>query len=113
MQGRTMESNLTKEQVLQLMVEMQQQSIASQGDEISTFVVVFYLVMWTFASIGIYATIWYIARFIKNGFKLKKEQTVTKYVYIDSYMGMAFFAFIVSALAITIGRAYAIGAIGQ
>jgi hypothetical protein len=106
-----MEHNLTKEQIVQMMIDIQANNMANQADDISMAVLIAYFAMWAFASIGAYVTVRFIYRFIKNGFKIKKELVVTKYVYVDSYMGMAFFLFIASVIVLAIGKAYAVGAI--
>jgi hypothetical protein len=106
------EHNVTNELIVQAMMEIQRLNAATnQVDEASIAVIVCYFAMWAFASVGVYVTIRFIYRFVKNGFKVKKEITLTKYVYVDSYMSMAFFAFILSVIAAAIGRAYATGAI--
>jgi hypothetical protein len=106
-----MEHNLSREQIAQMMIDIQARNMVNQTDDISTAVLIAYFAIWAFASIGVYVTIRFIYRFIKNGFKVKKEVTVTKYVYVDSYMGMAFFLLIVSTIVLVIGKAYAMGAI--
>jgi hypothetical protein len=100
-----MERNVTLEAIEQYIAFNQQ----AQEPAVSILPVVFYAVMIFFAGIGIIASVKFIYRFVKNGFKFKKPPVTTRYVFVDSAYGFAFIAAVISFIALFVVRAMAAG----
>jgi hypothetical protein len=104
-----MESNATLEAMEQYIAFYQQ---SQQVREASTFLVTFFIAMALFAGIGIVASVRFVYRFVRNGFKLKKPPVGVRYVFVDSAYGMTFLAFLLSFIALFAVRAIAAGRAG-
>jgi hypothetical protein len=99
-----MERNATLEAMEQYIALYQQ---SQQAQEPSMLWLAFVLAMIIFAGIGIVATVKFVYRFIKNGFNLKKPPVTTRYVFVDSAVGITFIAALLSFIALFITRAVA------
>jgi hypothetical protein len=62
-----------------------------------------------FSGVGIIASVKFVYRFVKNGFKLKQPLVSTRYVFVDSAYGVAFLAALLSFVALFTIRAMAAG----
>ncbi|MDR0665554.1 MAG: hypothetical protein LBF86_08575 [Helicobacteraceae bacterium] len=82
---------------------------AGQVQETSTLLVIFFIVMALFSGIGIVASVRFVYRFVKNGFKIRKPLVTTRYVFVDSAYGVMFLTFLLSFIALFVVRAIASG----
>ncbi|MDR3162349.1 MAG: hypothetical protein LBT81_00605 [Helicobacteraceae bacterium] len=101
-----MERNTTLEAIEQYIISYQQ---LQQAQEPSAFLTVFFIAMAVFAGVGIVASVRFVYKFVKNGFKIRQPITVTRYVFVDSVYGVMFIAFVLSFIALFIVRAIAAG----
>jgi hypothetical protein len=100
-----MEQNATLEAMKQYIAYYQQ----IEQVEPSMIGAVFFVAVVIFSGIGIIASVRFVYRFVKNGFKLKAKPVTTRYVFVDSYVGVAFLATILAFFAAFVVRAIAAG----
>jgi hypothetical protein len=99
-----MEQNQTLENI-KAFVESYAQN--TQSVEEPAWQIVFMVLVALFSGIGIIASVKFVYRFVKNGFRLKEKPVTTRYVFVDSYAGMAFVAAIISFAVLFVVRAIA------